>query len=74
MEAYANKMGVCGRGGGGGVMSMWMFPYNCFLIQYLVYKLLVIITRFFVCFIKIPALLKISVLKNYISFVHLVYN
>ena len=35
-----------------------------FLIEYLVHNLLIIVTRFFVSFIKIPVLLKISVLKK----------
>ena len=34
------------------------------LIQYLVHKLLGVVTRFFVSLIKVPTLLKISVLKK----------
>ena len=45
-----------------------------FFKQVIVHKLLAIITRFFVGFVKIPALLKISVLKNYISSFCLFYN
>ena len=46
---------------------MQMFACNFFLIQYLFHKLLIIVNRFFVSFIKIPVLLKISVLKKTIS-------
>ena len=50
-------------------MSLRMFACHInFLTKYLVLKLLAIITRFFVGFIKIPALVKISVLRKYISF------
>ena len=40
-----------------------------FLTEYLIHKLLTIVTRFFVRLIKIPVLLKISVLKK----LHLVH-
>ena len=50
-------------------MSLRIFACHMnFLSKYLVIKLLAIITRFFVGFIKMPALLKISVLRNYILF------
>ena len=39
------------------------------LIEHLVHKLLAIINRFFFSFIKIPVLLKMSVLKNYVLLV-----
>ena len=46
-------------------MSVRTFQfYSKFLSKHLVYKLIAIITRFFVSFIKILALLKISVLKS----------
>ena len=35
-----------------------------FLFKHLAHKLFALITRFFVCFIKTPVLLKIAVLKN----------
>ena len=37
---------------------------HIFLVEYLVHKLLTIVTRFFANFIKIPVLLKTSVLKK----------
>ena len=49
------------------------FPYDFFKVV-IVHKLLAIIIRFFVGFIKIPASLKISALRNYISFFCVVYN
>ena len=45
-----------------------------FLIEYLVLKLLTIVSRFFVSLFKAPVLLKIFVLKNYISFVSKIKN
>ena len=45
-----------------------LLPIKLFLSKYLVHKLLAIINRFFVGFLKTFALLKISVLGNYISF------
>ena len=60
---------------GKGIMSLQILasPTN-FLIKYLVHKLLAIITRFFVGFVKKSPLLKIFVMGNYISVFHLVYN
>ena len=56
-------------------MSLRMFASRIiFFKQVIVHKLLAIITRFFIGFVKIPALLKISVLKNYISSFCLFYN
>ena len=49
------------------------FPYDFFKVV-IVHKLLAIIIRFFVGFVKIPASLKISALRNYISFFCVVYN
>ena len=43
-------------------------PIKIFSIEYLVHKLLTIVTRFFVSFIKIPVLLKASVLKKLYPF------
>ena len=62
MRKYANR-------GRGWVLHKCKRSHIIFLIEYLVHKLLTTVTRFFVSFIKIPVLLKISVLKNYISFV-----
>ena len=45
-----------------------------FLIEYLVLKLLTIVSRFFVSLFKAPVLLKIFVLKNYFSFVSKIKN
>ena len=58
MQTYANRRVF--------VTSMRTFAY-IFLIEYLVHKLLTIVTRFFSSFIKIPVLLKISVLKKPIT-------
>ena len=58
-----------------GIMSLRMLASHIvFLGKYLVHKLRAIITRFFVGFVKISALLKLFVLRNYISFFCLVYN
>ena len=51
------------------IMSQRMFASHInVLSKYFVHKLLAIITRFFVGFVKIPAWLKISVQRNYSSF------
>ena len=65
MQTYAN------RGKGDYVTANICFPYNFF--KYFFHKLLAIITRFFVGFDKISALLKISVLRNYISLLFFVW-
>ena len=57
MRTYANREKV--------IMSLWMLASHViFLSKYLVHKLLAIITRFFVVFVKISVLLKIFVLRN----------
>ena len=68
MRTCANRRRV--GGGGGGVvtsMRMRMLAYKFFLIEPLVHKLLTTVTIFFLSFIKIPALLKVSVLRFNIS-------
>ena len=55
------------RTGGRAVTSMRNFRIEIFLIKHLVHKLLTIVTRF-------PVLLKISVLKNDISFAPKITN
>ena len=58
---------------GGGRLCHWECSHmNFFLIKYLFYKLLATITRFFVGFVKMLALFKISVIRNSISFFRLV--
>ena len=59
------------------IMSLRMSaPHIVFLRKYLVRKVLAIIIRFFIGFFKIPTLLKISVLRNYICvfFVSFIIN
>ena len=63
MRTYGN------RGKGDYVTAIICFPYKFFLSKYLLHKLRAIFTRFFVGFVRISALLKISVLRNHISFV-----
>ena len=50
MQMYAKQ--------GEGVISRQMSAYYIFLIEHLIHKLLTIVTRFFVSFIKILVLLK----------------
>ena len=62
MRTYTNK------GKGDYVTANIYFPYK--FAKCLAHKLLAVITRFFVGFVKISALLKISVLRN-VSFLFL---
>ena len=64
-ERESIKIQTDANKGEGGLQSMRTFAYN-FLIEDLVHKLLSITTRFFVSFLKIPVLVKISVLKNHV--------
>ena len=57
MRMYANR--------GRGCHVMRKFAYNFFRIKYLVHKLLAIVTRFFITFIKISVLFKMPFLKNF---------
>ena len=59
--------------GRGGVTSMRTFAYKFFLIKHPVQKLLTIVTDFLINSSKY-VLLKLSVLKNYISFVLKITN
>ena len=71
-------MGGGGRVGGvgGGIESLNQCEglYIVFFIKYLLHNLLTIVTEFFVKIIKISVLLKLSILKNYISFVLKITN
>ena len=55
-------------------MLLQIFVLHINILKYLVHKLLATITRFFVHFVKVPALLKISIVEKYISFFCLVCN
>ena len=57
--------------GGREIMSLRIFASHINFFKYFFHKLLAIITRFFVGFVNISALLKISVLRNYISLLFL---
>ena len=54
---------------GEGRLCHWecFLPISFSLSKYLVYRLVAIISRFFVGFVKMPALIKISILRSYIS-------
>ena len=56
MRTYANR--------GRGVSHQCERSHIFFLIEYLVHKRVTIVTRFFVSFIKIPVLLKRTILKK----------
>ena len=65
----STKMQTYAKRDRGGVTSMRTLAYIYFLIKYLIHKLLTIVTRFCVSFIKIPVLLKICFKKLYLALV-----
>ena len=72
-EMGSSKYELMRTMGRGGVTSMRTFAYKFFLIKHPVQKLLTIVTGFLINSSKY-VLLKLSVLKNYISFVLKITN
>ena len=67
MRTYEN------RGKENYVTANACFPYKFFLSKNLVHKVIAIITRHFIGFVKISALLKTPVPRNYVSFFFFVW-